>query len=163
MKPALAIRTATAADAGTLMGLIRALAEYEKLLDQVEADEDRIAAALSGSPPPVAALVAEADGRPVGFALYFRNFSTFLGRQGLYLEDLFVLPEWRGRGVGRRLMQALATEARRFGARRMDWSVLDWNAPAISFYRAIGGEPTRAWQGWRLEGDALEALAADDD
>ncbi len=144
-----------------LLALIRALAEYEKLLDQVEADADSIAAALSGTPPAVAALIAEAGERAVGFALYFRNFSTFLGRQGLYLEDLFVLPDCRGQGIGRRLMQVLATEARRLGARRVDWAVLEWNAPAIAFYRAVGAAPTSDWQSWRLEGEALLSLASE--
>jgi len=145
-----------------LLGLIRALAEYERLLDEVVAQEEDIARALAGEAPAVRALLAEVSGEPVGFALYFLNFSTFLGRQGVYLEDLFVLPDRRGAGVGRRLMEALAREARDRGAQRMDWAVLEWNEPAIGFYRRLGAAPLADWRAWRLEGPALERLAAGD-
>ncbi len=145
-----------------LLGLIRALAEYERLLDEVVAQEEDIARALAGEAPAVRALLAEVSGEPVGFALYFLNFSTFLGRQGVYLEDLFVLPDRRGGGVGRRLMEALAREARDRGAQRMDWAVLEWNEPAIGFYRRLGAAPLADWRGWRLEGPALDQLAAGD-
>jgi GNAT superfamily N-acetyltransferase len=154
------IRPADPEDAGVLLALIRALAEYERLLDEVVADEAGLRAALTGESPAVEALIAEADGQPVGFALYFRNFSTFLGRQGLYLEDLFVLPRWRGRGLGRRLMETLARQARAMGARRIDWAVLEWNEPAIGFYRGIGAAPLEDWRSWRLGEEALERLAA---
>lgn len=160
MSDGLAIRAAGPADAGVLLGLIRALAEYEHLLDEVVADEAGLRAALTGESPAVEALIAEVGGQPVGFALYFRNFSTFLGRQGLYLEDLFVLPRWRGRGLGRRLMEALARRAGAIGARRIDWAVLEWNEPAMGFYRRIGAAPLEDWRGWRLGGDALDRLAS---
>ena len=163
MSGALSIRPAGVSDAAVLLRLIRALAEYERLLDEVVAQEEDIARALAGDTPAVRALIAEASGEPVGFALYFFNFSTFLGRQGLYLEDLFVLPDRRGDGVGRRLMQALAREARDRGATRMDWAVLEWNAPAIGFYRRLGAAPLGDWRGWRLEGSALGRLAEGDD
>ena len=159
----LGIRHAGPGDAGVLLGLIRALAEYERMLDEVVADEQDIGRALAGEAPAVRALIAEAAGEPVGFALYFFNFSTFLGRQGLYLEDLFVLPERRGEGIGRRLMEALAREARAMGAKRMDWAVLEWNEPAIGFYRSLGAAPMADWRGWRLEGPALDRLAGEAD
>jgi GNAT superfamily N-acetyltransferase len=163
MSGAIGIRPAGPGDAGVLLGLIRALAEYERMLDEVVADEQDIARALAGEAPAVRALIAEAAGKPVGFALYFFNFSTFLGRQGLYLEDLFVLPERRGERIGRRLMEALAREARAMGAQRMDWAVLEWNEPAIGFYRRLGAAPLADWRGWRLEGPALDRLAGEGD
>lgn len=163
MSGAIGIRPAGPGDAAVLLGLIRALAEYERMLDEVVADEQDIARALAGEAPAVRALIAEAAGKPVGFALYFFNFSTFLGRQGLYLEDLFVLPERRGERIGRRLMEALAREARAMGAQRMDWAVLEWNEPAIGFYRRLGAAPLADWRGWRLEGPALDRLAGEGD
>jgi len=159
MSGSVRIRPAGPGDAAVLLGLIRALAEYERLLDEVVADEQDIARALAGEAPAVRALIAEAAGEPVGFALYFFNFSTFLGRQGLYLEDLFVLPERRGERIGRRLMEALAREALARGARRMDWAVLEWNEPAIGFYRRLGAAPLADWRAWRLDGPALARLA----
>lgn len=159
MSGSVRIRPAGPGDAAVLLGLIRALAEYERLLDEVVADEQDIARALAGEAPAVRALIAEAAGEPVGFALYFFNFSTFLGRQGLYLEDLFVLPEHRGERIGRQLMEALAREARTRGARRMDWAVLEWNEPAIGFYRRLGAAPLADWRAWRLDGPALARLA----
>lgn len=163
MSGAIGIRPAGPGDAAVLLGLIRALAEYERMLDEVVAEEQDIARALAGEAPAVRALIAEAAGKPVGFALYFFNFSTFLGRQGLYLEDLFVLPERRGERIGRRLMEALAREARAMGAQRMDWAVLEWNEPAIGFYRRLGAAPLADWRGWRLEGPALDRLAGEGD
>jgi len=159
MSGSLRIRPAGPGDAAVLLGLIRALAEYERLLDEVVAEEQDIARALAGEAPAVRALIAEVAGEPVGFALYFFNFSTFLGRQGLYLEDLFVLPERRGERIGRRLMEALAREALARGARRMDWAVLEWNEPAIGFYRRLGAAPLADWRAWRLDGPALARLA----
>lgn len=156
------VRRAGPEDAGIVLGLIRELAEYERMLDEVVADEAGIARALGADPPAVAALLARAGDEPVGFALYFRNFSTFLGRQGIYLEDLFVRPPWRGHGVGRALMAALAREAVASGAARMDWAVLEWNEPAIGFYRRLGAAPLAQWRGWRIEGGALRALAGTD-
>ena len=162
MKGKAAVRPAGPADAGTILALVRELAEYERLADEVVADEAAIRDALAGRPPAVRALLAEAGGEAVGFALYFRNFSTFVGRQGLYLEDLFVRPAWRGAGVGRALLAALAREAAAVGAVRLDWAVLEWNEPAIGFYRRLGAAPLAQWRGWRLEGEALAKLAAAD-
>ncbi|MCU0622381.1 MAG: GNAT family N-acetyltransferase, partial [Gemmatimonadaceae bacterium] len=117
--------------------------------------------ALFGDHPGAEVLIAEADGAPAGFALFFHNFSTFLGRRGLYLEDLFVRPEYRGVGIGRRLLAELAALAVARDCGRLEWSVLDWNAPAIGFYRALGAVPMDEWTVFRLAGDALATLAAE--
>lgn len=156
---ALEIRAAKPTDVATIHELIRALADYERLSDQVVATEASIDSALFGTPPAAYAMVAELDGAGIGFALYFFNFSTFLGRPGLYLEDLFVKPERRGRGVGRALLAELAQIAVARGCGRMEWSVLDWNAPSIAFYRSLGAEPLSDWTTFRLTGAALTDLA----
>jgi GNAT superfamily N-acetyltransferase len=156
------IRRATPQDAAALLGLIRELAVYERLLDKVVATERDIGRALSGDPPAAAAFLAEAAGEAIGFALYFRNFSTFLGRPGIYLEDLYVRPAWRHAGLGRRLLARRARAASDSGADRLDWAVLDWNAPAIDFYERIGARPLADWRLYRLEGPALAALADDE-
>jgi GNAT superfamily N-acetyltransferase len=153
------IRPASPADVPLILALVRELAEYEREPDAVEATEAMLADALFGARPAAEAVVAEADGRPAGFALWFHNFSTWTGRRGLYLEDLYVRPAFRGRGVGRALLAHLAGVAVARGCARFEWSVLDWNAPAVGFYRALGAEPMDGWTVMRLRGPALEALA----
>lgn len=155
------IRPATPADVPLLLDLIRELAEYERLAHEVRGRAEDLEAHLFGPRPYAEALVAEADGRPAGFALFFHNYSTFHCRPGLYLEDLFVRPAFRGRGLGRRLMAHLARLAVERGCTRFEWSVLDWNAPAIGFYRRLGARPMDEWTVQRLEGEALHALAAE--
>lgn len=154
------IRPAVSSDVALLHTLITELAAYERLADDVVATEDMLHEALFGPRPHAEALVAECDGQPAGFALFFHNYSTFVGRPGLYLEDLFVRPELRGAGVGRRLLQRLAAIAVERGCGRMEWSVLDWNEPAIGFYRSLGAAPMDEWTVFRLAGDSLRALAA---
>ena len=156
----LTIRSARSEDVATILAFIRGLAEYEKLLHEVTADEDRLRATLFGARPAAEVLIAESSGRPIGFALFFTSYSTFLAKPGLYLEDLFVLPEARGDGVGGALMTALAKLCidRDYG--RFEWSVLDWNEPAIAFYRRLGAIPLDAWTVQRLTGAALAALAS---
>jgi GNAT superfamily N-acetyltransferase len=155
----LSIRDATAADVPLLLRLIRALAEYERLADAVVATEPDLACALFGERPRARALIAECEGNAAGFALYFFNFSTFLARAGLYLEDLFVLPERRGRGIGKALLVELARRAEREGCGRMEWAVLEWNETAIRFYRALGAEPLGDWRTFRLTAPTIAALA----
>ena len=157
--PAIAIRKAEPSDVGLILSLVRALAEYERLLDQVEATEQRIAASLFTGNPRVFCDIAEAGGKPVGFALWFYNYSTFLGRHGLYLEDLFVLPEARRLGVGRALFRHLARRCLEEGLGRFEWAVLDWNMPAIDFYKGQGAVLLDDWTVCRLTGDRLRALA----
>ena len=154
------IRPAAPADVPTVARLIRALAEYERLADRVALDEARLRDHLFGPRPYVEALIAEDAGTPVGFALFFHNYSTFLARPGLYLEDLFVLPEYRGRGHGKALLVALAKLAAERGCGRLEWAVLDWNEPSIRFYRSIGAVGMDEWKVQRLSGDALTRLAA---
>jgi GNAT superfamily N-acetyltransferase len=155
----LTIRSARSEDVATILAFIRALADYEKLSHEVIADEERLRATLFGTRPAAEVLIAESSGRPVGFALFFTNYSTFLAKPGLYLEDLFVLPEARGDGVGGALMAALAKLCLDRDYGRFEWSVLDWNEPAIKFYRRLGAIPLDAWTGQRLTGAALAALA----
>jgi GNAT superfamily N-acetyltransferase len=157
------IRPAVASDVPTILQLIRELAEYERLTHEVVATEASLHHALFGPGARVGALLARVEDEPVGFALFFYNFSTFLGRSGLYLEDLFVRPAWRRHGIGRRLLTALAQRAVAEGCGRLEWSVLDWNEPAIGFYRALGARPMDAWTVYRLTGDALVRLASDED
>lgn len=154
------VRVATVDDVGVILGFIRALAAYERLADAVIADEAALAATLFGPRPAAEVLIVEADGRPRGFALFFTSYSTFLARPGLYLEDLFVDPEARGLGLGLALMAALARIAVDRGYGRFEWSVLDWNAPAIGFYRQLGAVAQDEWTVQRLTGSALVALAA---
>ena len=156
------IRSATADDAPLVLRLIRGLAEYERLPHECVATEADVRASLFGPRPQAEVLIAEVDGAPAGFALFFHNYSTFLARRGLYLEDLFVLPERRGAGVGRALLARLAAIARERGCGRFEWSVLDWNEGAIRFYEALGAEPMRDWTVYRVTGAALERLAAED-
>jgi len=153
------LRAATREDVPLILEFIRALAEYEKLLDQVVADEAMIAANLFGERAQAEVVIAEHGGRPAGFALFFHNFSTFRGRRGLYLEDLFVRPEYRGFGIGKALLAHLAKLAVERGCARFEWAVLDWNAPAIGFYQSLGARVLDDWRVCRLDGEALSRLA----
>ena len=153
------IRNASEQDVPLILQMIKGLAEYEKLSDQVVATEDGLREALFGAHPSAEVVVGYAGDQPAGFALFFHNFSTFLGQRGLYLEDLFVLPEWRGRGLGRMLLAHLARIAVERNCGRMKWSVLDWNEPAMRVYRGIGATPLDDWTICRLTGDALHHLA----
>jgi len=155
----LAIRAATADDVPTILGFIRDLAEYERLAHEVVADPATLTATLFGPRPAAEVLIAEDAGVAVGFALFFTSYSTFLARPGLYLEDLFVQPAARGRGVGGALMIALARIAVERDYGRFEWSVLDWNQPALDFYAGLGARPQREWTVQRVTGDALLALA----
>jgi GNAT superfamily N-acetyltransferase len=153
------IRPAAPGDAGLMLYFIQALADYEKLSDEMVATEADIDRALFGERPHAEAVIAELGGIPVGFGLYFYSFSTFLGRPSLYLEDLFVLPEHRGKGVGRALLAHLAGIALDKGCGRFEWTVLDWNEPSIRFYESLGARQQDEWLIYRLTGDALHALA----
>lgn len=155
----LAIRFAVAADATTILGFIRDLAEYEKLLHEVVADEDAIRATLFGPRPAAEVLIAELACVPVGFALFFPTYSTFLAKPGLWLEDLFVRPAHRGKGVGLALMAALARICVERDYGRFEWSVLDWNEPSLKFYASLGAIPMSEWTEQRLVGAPLHALA----
>lgn len=153
------IRPATAADVPAILRLIRALAEYEKLLHEAVATEDDLRETLFGPTPGAEVLLAEQEGRAVGMALFFPNYSTFLGKPGIYLEDLFVEPGCRGQGIGKALLQAVARRAVQRGCGRFEWSVLDWNQPAIDFYRSLGAKPMSDWTIFRVTGEALAKLA----
>jgi len=153
------IRGATSADLSLIASLIRELAEYEKLAHEVRFDPATLAENLFGSQSHAEVLIAEADGVAQGFALFFHNFSTFEGRPGIYLEDLFVRPDARGKGLGKALLVHLARLAIERGCARFEWSVLDWNAPSIAFYKALGARAMDGWTTMRVDGDALAALA----
>jgi len=155
------IRPARRDDVPVLIELVGDLAEYERARHEVQADEAMLGAALFGPSPAAFAHVADVDGAVVGFALWFLSFSTWLGRHGIYLEDLYVRPEHRGAGHGRALLAALAAVAVERGYGRVEWAVLDWNEPALGFYRSIGAVAMDEWTTHRLTGDALRALAAD--
>jgi GNAT superfamily N-acetyltransferase len=153
------LRDAVPGDEVVLDRFIRDLASYEHLLHEVRGTAEDLRRALFDAPPRCHAMLAEIDGQPVGFALWFYTFSTFAGRPGMYVEDVFVAKAHRGRGIGRTLFRALARRARDEGCARLDWAVLNWNAPAIGFYRSIGARPLDEWTGQRLEGDALASFA----
>lgn len=155
----LSIRSATAADSALIFRFIRELADYERLAHEVDATEDDIAKALFGENPRVFADIAEWQGEPVGFALWFYNFSTFRGRHGIYLEDLFVRPEFRSRGIGRALLRHLAGRCLAEGLPRLEWWVLNWNEPALRVYCSIGAVPMDEWTVQRMTGEALRKLA----
>ncbi len=155
----LALREAIPADLPTVLRFVRALAEYERLADEVRATETDFGEALFGEPRRAYALLAEIGGSAVGFAVWFYDFSTFEGRPGLWVEDVFVDLERRGQGIGRAIFAWLARRALHEGCTRMNWSVLDWNAPSIAFYRGLGAVPQDEWTVQRLSGDALAALA----
>lgn len=159
MSAAFSLRPAAPADIGTLLRLIRALADYERLADDARATEADLATALFGAAPRAGALIVEVAGEAAGFALWFYTFSTFTGRPGLYLEDIYVAPEHRGRGIGRAVFSYLARLAEAEGCARLEWSVLDWNTPALRFYAALGAEPMADWTVQRLSGPKLAALA----
>ncbi|RSU49245.1 GNAT family N-acetyltransferase [Sphingomonas sp. S-NIH.Pt15_0812] len=154
------IRPARPADAATILRFIRDLAAFEREPDAVEATEATLGEALFGDRPAAEAVIAEQDGRPLGFALFFHNFSTWTGRRGLYLEDLYVTPDARGRGIGGALLRHLAGIAVARGCARFEWSVLDWNAEAIAVYRRIGAVGMEDWTVQRLSGEPLRRLAA---
>lgn len=156
---AITVRDATAADVPLILQFIRALAIYEREPDAVDATEADLLRDGFGPNPFYFCLIAEADGAPAGFALYFFNYSTWLGRPGLYLEDLFVHPQFRGLGIGRALLQRVAAIAVEKGCRRLQWEVLDWNKPAVDFYAAMGAEFLDEWRNVRVSGDALLKLA----
>jgi GNAT superfamily N-acetyltransferase len=153
------IRIASEADVPLILTFIRDLARYEKLEDKVVATEESLRATLFGNRPFAEVLIAEEDETPAGFAIFFHNYSTFLARPGIYLEDLFVKPEMRGRGYGRALLARLAAIANERGCGRVEWAVLDWNAPSIAFYKSLGAVPLDDWIIFRLTGEALDALA----
>lgn len=152
------IRLATPDDVPLIAQLIRELAEYEKLAHDVVFNEAALKQHLFGPRPYAEVLIAEQEGAGVGFALFFHNFSTFLGQPGIYLEDLFVKPAYRGQGHGKQLLAALAKVALERGCGRLEWAVLDWNKPAIGFYEALGARPNDEWTVYRLTGEALEKL-----
>lgn len=158
-QPGVALRFAQTSDAPLVLAFIRELAEYEQLPHEVLADADTLAESLFGETPAAEVVIAEVEGMPAGFALFFHNYSTFLGRRGLYLEDLFVRPVYRGKGLGRVLMTFLAKLAVERDCGRFEWSVLDWNTPAIDFYRSLGARGMDEWTGQRLTGPALHTLA----
>lgn len=155
------LRAARPGDEAGILACVRALAVYEREPDAVATTEADLTEALFGPQPAVFAHVVEVDGGVVGIAVWFRSFSTWTGRHGVYLEDLFVDPAHRGRGYGLALLRSLAVVAVERGWTRVDWAVLDWNAPSIAFYRALGAVPMDEWTGYRLTGDALAAVAAD--
>lgn len=160
MKKAYRIRPIKRGETGILLDLIKKLAEYEKLLHAVDATERLLNRSLFSRPARAEALLAFSGRTPVGFALFFNNFSTFRGRPGLYLEDIFVLPEHRGSGIGSRLLHRLAEMAAERDCARFEWVVLDWNEPAIQFYKKLGAVPLNDWTLFRLEGPNLKKLAS---
>jgi GNAT superfamily N-acetyltransferase len=159
--PELEIRPGTEDDVPLILSLIRELAEYEHLSHEVVATEEMLRDSLFGKWRVAEVLLGYLDGEPAGFALFFHNFSTFLGRPGIYLEDLYVRPEFRGAGVGRAMLVRLARLARERDCGRLEWSVLDWNEPAIGFYKRLGASPVSGWTIYRVTGDALAELAAE--
>lgn len=155
-----AIRAATSADVPFILTLIRELAEFERLAHEVVADEAQLSAQLFGERPAAEVLLAEgADGEPAGFALFFQNFSTFVGRPGIYLEDLYVRPAWRKRGIGQALLRRIAALAVERGCGRFEWAVLDWNEDAIGFYKKLGARVMEDWRICRVSGEGLGKLA----
>ncbi|PRX07290.1 GNAT family N-acetyltransferase [Martelella mediterranea] len=153
------IRPAVRADAATIYRFVCELAEFEKALDKVETTEEGLAEAIFGDGSVTEGLIAEIDGKPAGFAVYYFTFSTWQGRNGIYLEDLYVSPEFRGAGLGKALMRAVADVAVSRNCGRMEWSVLDWNVGAIRVYDAVGGKPQSEWIRYRLEDETLSAFA----
>lgn len=154
------LRFAQESDCPTILGFIRELAEYEKLLDACVATESELSRHLFGESPKAEVILAEWDAKPVGFALFFHNFSTFLAKPGIYLEDLYVQPSMRGKGIGKALLQELARLAGARGCGRLEWSVLNWNTPSIEFYQSLGARAQDEWSIYRVDGEALEKLAS---
>ena len=161
--PDIRVAAATPDDVPAILSLIQGLGEYERLAHEVVATEERLRETLFGDNPAAEVLMATVGGEPVGFALFFRSYSTFLARSGIYLEDLFVRPAWRGRGVGRRLLAQVARLAVERGCGRLEWAVLDWNEDALRFYRRLGAVPLSDWTVHRVSGSALSALASSGD
>ena len=157
----LVLRAAVPADAALIFALVRELADYEKLSGEVDATPERIAAVLFANEPRLFCDIAEWSGEPAGFAVWFLNFSTFRGRHGIYVEDLFVRPAFRKRGIGKALMARLAKRCVEEGYARFEWAVLDWNAPSIAFYKSIGALVMDEWRICRLSGEALQVFAGD--
>jgi len=157
----LEVRHAEPADVGLLLEMIRELAEYEKLADQVQATEQLLHEALFAEQPAAEAMIARAGGEAIGYALYFSTFSTFLAIQGIWLEDIYVRPAHRKAGAGRALLAAVAARLRERGGRRLEWAALDWNELALGFYRGLGARAQREWITHRLTGEDLERLAAE--
>ena len=157
--PDIQLRVATADDTALILEFIQGLATYEKLSHEVVADEDSLRKTLFGDRPFAEVIIADFCDRPAGFALFFHNYSTFLGKPGIYLEDLFVKPDVRGKGIGRALLTCLAKLAVERDCGRLEWSVLDWNEPAIAFYKSLGALPMDEWTVFRVTGDALTKLA----
>lgn len=155
----LSIRSATPDDIALIFRFICDLADYEKLRDEVRTNPQELARHLFGPHPMAEVVIGEIDGQPRGFALFFHNFSTFEGKPGIYLEDLFVDPDSRGSGLGKALLSHLAHLAVERGCARLEWSVLDWNAPSIAFYKALGARPMDEWTVYRMDGAALTTLA----
>jgi GNAT superfamily N-acetyltransferase len=153
------IRPAVSDDVPLILELIRALAEYEKLAHVCIATEEQLERTLFGPRPYAEAVVAEWDGEPAGFALFFHNYSTFLAQPGIYLEDLFVKPEYRGRGIGKALLVRLARIAEARDCGRIEWSVLNWNEPSIGFYKSLGAAPLEDWTVFRMTGEGLRKMA----
>ena len=160
--PEIHIRRATPLDVPIILTFIRELAEYEKLAHEVVATDDDMYVALFGERPVIEALIATSGDEPVGYALFFPTFSTFLGKPGMYLEDVYVRPAARGLGIGRKLLEHLARITVQRGWGRLEWAVLDWNEPSIAFYRKIGATPMDEWTVFRLAGEALRTLALAD-
>lgn len=156
--PAVAIRPAVESDIPLILTLIRELAEYERLTQELTATEERLRQTLFGPRPAAEALLAFVDDAPAGYAVFFQNYSTFVARPGLYLEDLFVRPAVRSHGIGRALLARLASIARERGCAHIEWVVLDWNEPAIGFYKALGAKPMSGWSTFRLAGESLQKL-----
>ena len=152
------IRKANEQDVSTILDLIKQLAEYEKMLDDVVATEELLRKNIFVKKM-VEVIIAEEDEKPIGFALYFHNFSSFLGKPGIYLEDLFVIPECRGKGYGKKLLIELAKIAQERDCGRLEWAVLDWNTPSIEFYKSLGAKPMDEWTVFRLTEDAIESLS----
>ena len=157
----ISVRAATRADVPLILSLIKELAEYERLSHEVVADERRLSHWLFGDAPKAEALIGEIDGQGAGFALFFHNFSTFLAKPGIYLEDLYIRPAYRGHGCGKALLTHIARLALERGCGRYEWSVLDWNQRAIDFYQALGAKPMNDWTIMRVTGEALEKMAGE--
>jgi GNAT superfamily N-acetyltransferase len=155
---AIAIRPAVESDVPLIHALICELADYEKLAHEMTATKERLRQTLFGPRPAAEVLIATLGDTPAGFALYFQNYSTFLGRPGIYLEDLFVRPDYRGKGIGRKLLARLTSIARDRECGRVEWAVLDWNEPAIGFYKSLGAKPMNDWRIFRLTGESLQNL-----
>ncbi|MCC6492859.1 MAG: GNAT family N-acetyltransferase [Pirellulales bacterium] len=160
-RPMISVRRAAIDDVPLILSLIRELAEYERLAHTVDATEEHLRRTLFGQPAEAEVLIGEFQGEPAGLALFFSNYSTFKGRSGIYLEDLFVRPHARGSGLGKALLRSVASIAAQRGCVRLEWSVLDWNQPAIDFYKRLGAQPLDEWTVYRMTGEGIAALVAE--